>query len=113
VLWGWRLNILGSLPHLGDREVVCHVMQSNCDAVKGPRMALLTQHTQACMSTLTMVLRRCGSSAAAGFVIVSACMRLLAERGWCVERLLRRFCNQVRMYTQGFKAQSAHVMRCV
>lgn len=34
--------------------------------------------------------RRC----AAGFVIVSAAMRLLAERGFCVERLLRRFAAQ-------------------
>lgn len=78
-----------------------------CVAAKAPCMALLTEHTQGCMCKLTIMMQRCDALAAAGFVIVSACMRLLAERGWCVERLLRRFSQQVRLCSHGFKAQQA------
>lgn len=36
-----------------------------------------------------------------GFIIISAAMRILAERGWCVERLFRRFAAQVGRWRAG------------
>jgi hypothetical protein len=49
----------------------------------------------------------------AGFIIISACMRLLADKGYCVERLLRRFKDQVttQPYVHGYWARPKGVKK--